>query len=273
MPKVSIILPTYNGSKWIHKSISSILEQSFTDWELLVLDDGSTDETKEVVLSFTNSDSRILYIKNELNIGLQKTLNKGIKMARGQYIARIDDDDVWCDKHKLEDQISFLKSNVDYVLVGTGVIVTDEYHHEIFSYLNPEDDKSIRNIFLKRNPFVHSSVVFRKDIALRVGLYSEDLKDRHIEDYDLWLRIAKIGKVHNLQKHCVIFMSRGGSVTGKNRVSQFKKSIRLVDKNKNSYPKYWQSITFAYLRIIGHGIIKLLPKALQNKIFKMYKNN
>lgn len=272
MPKVSIILPTYNGARFISNAIKSVQNQSFTDWELLVLDDGSSDGVGKIVENFSLVDSRILNVTNEKNIGLQKTLNKGISLARGKYIARLDDDDVWSDTLKLENQVNFLEKNKDYVLVGTGVVVVNEEGDEILRYLNPNNDKDIRRGFLKRNPFVHSSVVFKKESVVSVGMYSEDGDSLHVEDYDLWLKLGRIGKVYNLPTYSVKFMSRKGSITQNNRIHQFKKNLELVKLNKQFYPNYFSSILFGYIRFFMFRVFRILPENFRNKIFKIYKN-
>jgi glycosyltransferase involved in cell wall biosynthesis len=272
MPKVSIILPTYNGAKWIAEAIQSLIYQTFVDWELLVIDDGSKDDTGNIVQDFAKKDSRVFYIKNKQNIGLQKTLNKGINLSRGKYIARLDDDDTWTDKLKLENQVNFLEENKDHVLVGTGVIVVDERGNEILRYLNPKTDSAIRAVFLRRNPFVHSSVVFRKESVVSVGMYSEDGDSLHVEDYDLWLKLGRIGKVYNLPTYSVKFMSRKGSITQNNRIHQFKKNLELVKLNKQFYPNYFSSILFGYIRFFMFRVCRILPENFRNKIFKIYKN-
>jgi glycosyltransferase involved in cell wall biosynthesis len=195
---VSIILPTYNGADRISESIKSVLNQTYTNWELLVIDDGSKDNTKEIVENFAKSEPRIKYIKNENNLGIQKTLNKGIREAKGEYIARIDDDDIWCDLKKLEKQVGFLEKNKDYVLVGTGVIVVDESGKELFRYLVPVSDYDIRERILGKNCFVHSSVVFRKAVVLGLGGYGEGSDVRNMEDYDLWHSSQSDDKGYNL---------------------------------------------------------------------------
>src|SRR3989344_5200202 len=182
-PLVSIIMPAYNGAEWIKSAILSVLPQSFADFEFIIINDDSSDNTEEIVTAFTKYDKRIKYIKNEHNLGVQKTRDIALSISLGEYIAEIDQDDEWLDKDKLKKQIEFLENNKDYVLIGTGVIVVDEKGKEIFRHINPELDKNIRREILKKNCFFHSSVVFRKNIALECGGYSESEDIKHIEDY------------------------------------------------------------------------------------------
>lgn len=271
---VSIILPTYNGGKYIKKAIESIESQTFTNWELLVVDDGSIDDTEDMVISFSQKDRRIIYLKNENNLGIQKTLNKGIKEAKGEYIARIDDDDIWCDKDKLKKQVEFMNTNPKCCLVGTGVIVIDEEGGELMRYLLPETDQEIRNSILSKNCFVHSSVLFKKDIVSRVGGYDESINSRHIEDYDLWLRLGLMGELNNLPLYSVKFTLRAGSISSKNKKEQFKKDLVLAKKFKNKYPNYFGAIVRSYLRILVYGLLLKTPiKSSINRLIKFYKEN
>lgn len=271
---ISIILPTYNGAHRIEESIRSVINQSYTNWELLVIDDGSKDNTKSIISSFIESDSRIKYILNEVNLGIQKTLNKGIKEAKGEYIARIDDDDLWCDIDKLKNQVEFLEQNKNHVLVGTGVIVIDESGKELFRYLLPESNKDIRSNLLGKNCFVHSSVLFRKNSALEFGGYDESHNTRHLEDYDLWLKLGTIGKLHNLPLYSVRFTLRKGSLSSVNKLEQFKKSLKIIKGFRNSYPNYIGALARSIARLIIYGFILKLPiKISLNRFIKFYKEN
>lgn len=268
---VSIILPTYNGGKYIKRAIESVMTQTFSDWELLIIDDGSTDDTERIVKEFASKDSRIIYLKNENNLGIQKTLNRGLKESKGEYIARIDDDDEWVDKDKIKKQVEFLESKPDHVLVGTGVIVINENNNELFRYLLPESDKDIKGRILGKNCFVHSSVMFRKLTALEFGGYDESTSTRHIEDYDLWLKFGTVGKFANLPTYAIKFTQRKGSISGKNKIEQFKKNINLIKNYKNKYPNYLGYLLMSYFRLFFIKIYNLLPFFIKNIIFKLYK--
>lgn len=271
---ISIILPTYNGGKYIRRAIDSIISQSFNSWELLVINDGSSDDTENIIKEYIKINPRIIYIKNEVNLGIQKTLNKGLREAKGEYIARIDDDDEWIDKDKLKKQVLFLDDNFDYVLVGTGVVVIDENNNELFRYLLPEKNEDIRNKILGKNCFVHSSVMFKKDIVLKVGGYDESQNTRHVEDYDLWLKIGTLGKFANLPVYAVSFTQREGSISSKNKIEQFKKDITLIKSFKIKYPHYFSSLVRSYIRLIVYGFILKTPiKFSLNKVIKIYKEN
>ena len=197
-----------------------------------------------------------------------------MKESNGEYIARIDDDDEWIDKEKLKKQIEFLEKNKDYVLVGTGTVVVDEYERELFRYLGPETDVKIRNKILNRNCFTHSSVIFRKDEAMRFGGYDEFVKTKHLEDYDLWLKLGTIGKFYNLPIYATKFSLRDNSLSSKNKIEQFRKDICLIKIYKKKYPRYIQSLIFNYSRLFLYKTFRfILPNRLRSIIIKIYKVN
>lgn len=272
-PKVSVLLPTHNGSRFISKSIESVLSQSFEDFELIIIDDGSTDMTPDIAREFTRKDKRVVFISNKENLGIQKTLNIGMRIAKGDYIARIDDDDEWIDSKKLEEQITFLYTHPEHVLVGTGVIVVDESRNELFRFYQPLDDASIRNRMLFKSCFMHSAVVFKKDAVLELGGYGESDGVRHVEDYDLWLRLGRVGKLANLPSYSIKFMQRKGAITSKYKPEQFKKNIKLVRAFRADYPHSRLAALFAYLRSVLFAFDKVFPfVSLKNWFIKRYKS-
>ena len=265
-------MPTYNGSKWIKRAIDSIKAQSYTDWELLVVDDGSMDDTDSIVVSLIKDDDRIRYIKNDQNMGIQKTLNRGLREALGVYIARLDDDDIWCDAEKLSKQVEFLDNNPDYILVGTGVVMMNESGSELFRYLLPEKDEDIKNRILGKNCFVHSSVVFRKDIVSGVGGYSEGDEALHFEDYDLWLRIGNLGKFANLPIYATGYTVRDSSLSAVNKLYVFRKLLSHLRKYKGQYKNYYLNITLSYTRYFAYSVYIKISKIIPLNFFlKIYK--
>lgn len=270
---VSVLLPTYNGADRIKDAIESVLGQSYAHFELLVLDDGSVDDAREVVEDLAISDPRIRYLRNEVNLGIQRTLNKGIREANGEYIARIDDDDVWIDKDKLVKQVEFLEHDSKYVLVGTGFMSVNENNKKIFKLLNPEKDEDIRRKILNKNCFLHSSVVFHRNVAFTCGGYTETEDTKHIEDYDLWLRLGIIGKFANLPTYSVKFTLRSESISSKNKILQFERCMNIIKKYKNNYPNYFQAVFGLSTRMLVYKFFQIKPFSYIYKTFyKLYKN-
>jgi glycosyltransferase involved in cell wall biosynthesis len=272
-PIISIILPAYNGRKTIARSIASVQAQTYGAWELLVIDDGSTDGTGEVVQALAEKDSRIRYIKNEANLGIQKTLNIGLREAKGAYIARIDDDDFWTIDYKLSAQYAYLRLHENCVLVGTGVSVVDEQETELFRYLLPETDANIRHTILSKNCFTHSAVLFSKKAALAAGGYGEGADTKHVEDYDLWLRLGTAGTLANLPLYATGFTLRAGSISAEHKREQFEKDMALAKKYRYAYPGYVRAVFRGTIRAVLYRFYDLVPKSLQHSVLRWYKKH
>lgn len=265
------MLPTYNGAKFISQAIRSVLDQSFSDWELIVVDDGSTDDTARIVQDFVAHDQRIIYVKNDQNYGIQRSLNNGLERARGEYIARLDDDDQWVDTHKLSQQVAFLDLHPDYVLVGTGAIVADEQGRELSRFLNPVDDKKIREIILGKNCFTHCSVMFRKDAALRFRGYSENRNVLHVEDYDLFLKLGTIGKLANLPVYGVRWMMGKSALSARYKMKQFWNDIWLTMRFAKRYPGFIRGFFRNWIRLLLYGVFRFIPFiSLKYALLRLY---
>lgn len=250
--KITILLPTYNGADRISRSIQSVQKQTFQDWELIIVIDGSDDLTFERVTRTAKQDSRIVVIQNKQNQGIQKTLNNGLAHAKGKYIARIDDDDTWIDPRKLQKQFDFLEKNTDHVLVGTGIVLVNTKGEEIGQYVFPHSDVIIRNRILGQNCFAHPAVMYRRDIVELVGGYSEQVKHKHIEDYELWLRMGTIGKFANLNEYAVVYQVSEHGLSGKNKGRQLYNRVKLCIEYKKDYPNFIVSLSKILFIFIGY---------------------
>ena len=207
-PKISVVMSIYNGEKHLRESIESILNQTFTDFEFIIVNDGSTDGSLEIIESY--KDSRIRIIDNEENIGLTKSLNKAIKKARGKYIARHDADDISLPT-RLELQHEYLEKHPEVALLGTGIYVINEMGDEIEKrIMHPNPKKSL----LKGNRFIHGSVMFRKSLIDELGAYNETL--RYSQDYELWLRLSKKYNMRNLTSPLYKLRMHRSSILSKN---------------------------------------------------------
>ena len=255
MTMISIIILTYNRAGFISEAIESALEQSFPDWELIVIDDASEDNTREIVEEYIVRDSRIKYFRNDEHLRISKSRNKALSLALGEYVAVLDSDDVWSDRDKLKKQYGFLEGNKDYVLIGGGVIVIDEYGKEIRRYFNRESDENIRGKILFQNQFAHSSVMFRREAALKAGGYDENLNIG--EDYDLWLKLGALGKMANIKEYLLKYRVHSGNVTLK-RVEALKNNIAIIRKYKNRYPNYYLAYARRALRLLMYRLIKFV---------------
>ena len=255
-PKVSIIIATYNRENYIKEAIDSALSQSFSDWEMIIIDDASEDNTEKIVQQFIDEKSakedsikeRIKYIKNEENLGIAKTRNKGLRIALGTYIAPLDSDDFWIDKDKLKKQIEFLDANPDYALLGGGIMHVDSESKPIKKVLFPVYDSVIRNIILQFNPFAQSTLLFRKEIALECGGYSTEYKI--CDDYDLWLKIGIKYKFTNIPQILSGYRIHGGNITHTKRLTTAREILEIVKKYKTHFKRPSIGLIKAYTRIL-----------------------
>jgi GT2 family glycosyltransferase len=208
-PQVSVLLPVRDGARWIDAACASVLGQSLTALELIIVDDGSTDETPSRIAALALSDRRVRALRQS-PLGLVAALNKAIDSARAPLLARLDADDVALPE-RLARQKEHLDRHPGTVLLGTWAQTIDADDHAI-GQLRPESDPARLAILLRRrNPFVHSTVMMRADAVRRVGAYREAC--RHAEDYDLWLRLAETGAVAILPEILVRYRIHAASVT------------------------------------------------------------
>ena len=229
--EVSVVLPIFNGGRYLETAVKSILYQTLEAFELIIVDDGSTDCTGELLARLAQADTRIVIIRNEGNEGVQKSLNKAIRASRGDYIARMDADDVSLPS-RLDKQIAVFRENKDLVLVGSNCTLVDEKLSFIRPSFVPLDDWSIRCMFLFFNPFIHSTVMLNGSVVREQGLrYDTSLKAS--VDYEMWGRVLDYGSVRNLPDQLVLLRKHGGSFT--NRYS--KEQIDCFFKARNSYRK------------------------------------
>lgn len=236
MVLISVILPTYNWKKErISKAIESVLNQTFTDFELIIINDASTNDVEKTILQYKQKDNRILYLKNEKNLKLTNTLNRGIAHAKWKYIARIDDDDIWCDSTKLEKQIKFMEENPNYGICGTNVIVIDENGKVGETITMRETDRDIRRKILQSNQFAHTSIVIRKSALKEVG-GQYDPEYNFAEDYELWCRIWVKTKLYNIQNSNIKYRINSNSISRKNSKKQKEIAFKVCKKNISYYP-------------------------------------
>lgn len=193
MAEVSILMSVKNGLPYLEETMQSVLAQSFRDFEFIIIDDGSTDATAEVVRSF--SDDRIRLIQQE-NTGVAKARNKAFPLTSGRYIAIIDADDLWLPQ-KLEKQLEFLKTHSEYVLTGCFVNIIDKEGNYLYTEKKPVSDEENRKFLDIKNTWTHSSILFTREVFEKIGGYYEPVK-QYIVDYMLVYQMARYGKVHQL---------------------------------------------------------------------------
>jgi len=225
---ISVILPVYNGASFLKQAIDSILAQTFEDFELIIVNDGSTDASEEIVFSI--EDNRIVYIKNEFNIGIVGSLNKAIEVAKGKYIARMDADDVSY-PIRFQIQLDYLEANLEVGICSSVLKVLGK--NEIIKY--PEIHEDISFEFLVRNAIAHPVVMFRKALYDFYQFeYSEDFFPA--EDYKLWTQFAGVCKLYNFQFPLLEYNMHPSSI------SQSKKEIQVDKVNEIRVIYLFQSL-------------------------------
>jgi glycosyltransferase involved in cell wall biosynthesis len=220
---VSVILPVWNGQSFLADSISSVLLQTFEDFELIVLDDGSDDNSLEICQQF--SDSRIRLFSHSERQGIVKTLNHGISIATGKYIARIVSDDLAV-RSRFEKQIQFLESHGDYGLVGSWM---ELFGDRKTTWKGPTGDTAIRLAMMFNNPFGHPSVMFRRNWQHgSPGYFDEEFT--YAEDFEYWVRISSLWKCENLPEYLTLYRTHAGQSTKSDTLERAECVQRIVDR-------------------------------------------
>ncbi len=222
--RISILMPVYNGRKFIASAIESILNQAYGDFEFIIIDDASSDDSFEIVKSF--KDKRIRHFRNEFNLGQTKTLNKAVKLSRGEFIARMDQDDIAL-KARLKDQIKFLLRYTDVSVLGTSVNIINEIGKKIGIWRAPKDEQQFKFEALFNNPIAHSSVMLRKNALLSCNAYNEEFIFG--QDYELWSRMLNLRiKMINIDSPLLSLRIHRDSASVKFNSSRFNLETSLI---------------------------------------------
>lgn len=234
MPKVSVIMSVYNGSRYLSQSLESILNQTFTDFEFIIVDDGSTDNTWEILTEYAARDSRIILIRNEKNIGLTKSLNKGLARAQGEYIARQDADDFSL-PDRFEHQVRFLDTHSEVGVLGTAFYIIDEDGNVSGTVTPPQESALLHWLLLFCNPIPHPTVMARRKLICAVNGYNPEFVTA--QDYDLWARLSDITRFAILPIPLVCYRRHTKSITYQyNNIQKFntlKVAQRLISNLLN----------------------------------------
>lgn len=267
-PLVSVVMPAYNAEKYLSEAIESVLNQTFKDFEFIIIDDGSKDRTWEIIQDYAKKDGRIIPVKNEKNLKICKTLNKGVILSKGKYIARMDSDD-WSYPDRFEKQIDFMENHPNVVVSGGYVEVSDENLATLYLKKYPLLDNEIRKKMFIYNPFTHPSVIFRSEIIKSEDpVYDHDFYDA--EDYDLYFRLGKKGKLANIDDIILKYRVSSGSISYKRHVRQG--LVTLLVRLKAVF-KYGYSIPFYILLLqpVELLMVLILPASMKYKIFSLMR--
>ena len=226
-PEVSVVLPLYNGEKYLQEAIDSILRQTFPDFELVILDDGSTDTSSAIAKSY--NDPRIRFYRQE-NAGLAAALNNAIGYAKGKYIARMDQDDISSEK-RLEIEHRFLEENIAIGLVGTWISIIDDRGKLVAHKKEPVTPHEIRRKIQTYNCFNHGTVMFRRSVYDQAGGYLVAFPESTPnEDYSLWLRMLEFCEGENIPQFLYFWRRHPESISSMHRESQQGQRVLLSQR-------------------------------------------
>jgi len=252
LPRVSVLMLTYNRPQFIGKAIESILSQDFQDWELLVVHDGPNEQIPVVMREWEKRDGRIRYFRRPVPGNIAEASNFGLAQARGEYIAVLDDDDYWVHADKLSKQAEFLDRHPDHCCCGGGVIVVDSAGRELMRYLKPEHDEQIKRRALMANPLAHSTTLYRRQPAIQTGGYDETLAG--FQDWDLWLKLGKTGKLYNFPEYLLHYRMWQGSGSFHQSKRNTESALRITRRYRLDYGGFPIAYTMA---LLYHGYAHL----------------
>ena len=277
-PVVSVVMSVYNAEKYLDAAIRSILEQTYNNFEFIIINDGSNDRSLEIIKKYKNEDDRIVLISRE-NRGLISSLNEGIAKARGEYIVRMDADDISL-QFRIEKQLQVMEHDKDIVVCGSWInIFGENINEKVARYF--EHDKQIKANLLVSCCFAHPSVMIRKDAFTHNNiLYDERFKNA--EDYHLWTQLAKVGKFYNIPEILLKYRFLETSIT---RLSDkdcskrynvlkdiFKEALKAVDLSINEEDMKVHFIISDNARIKNNKIELKRIKNYFDKILKASEN-
>ena len=265
-PFVSVVMPAYNSEEYISNSVESILNQSYTNFEFIIIDDASTDETHNKLLEFKKIDKRIILVKNKTNEGVTKSLNKAVKIAKGKYIIRMDADD-WSYPDRFKLQIELMEKNQDVVISGSYVeICNSNLKVKNLRKYHLYNDTIRKHIF-RYSPFAHPATIWKSKV-LKENLYNEVIMVS--QDYELYFRVGKIGGFMNLDKPLLKLRMHDNSVSVRKSGLQLNTTV-LIRFNAILMHGYEMSRfdkLYNFLQEIGIG---LLPTKMRFLLFNLLR--
>lgn len=224
MPEVSVLMSVYNGERYLSAAIESILEQSFSDFEFIIVDDGSNDSTWAILKKYAAQDQRIVLLQNKKNIGLTKSLNEGLKLARGEFIARQDADDTSLTE-RLELQLNYLRNHDEIGVLGTWVLYVDEKGRKIGEWRTPCPPVLVQWLLLFGSSLAHPSVMLRRSLMKDNSGYDPTIE--YAQDQELWVRLSSKTKLANLP--IMLYQRRvHEDMIGRNYKKQQERTVKIL---------------------------------------------
>lgn len=267
--QISVIMPAYNIVLYIHEAIESILNQTFSDFEFIIIDDNSNDNTWNIIQDYALKDFRIVALKNEENIKLSRSLNKGLKLAKGKYIARMDADD-YAVPDRFQRQFDYMEKHLDVGIVGGAMELRDSNNKFIGIRRYSLTDELIRKYIYRYCPFCHPSIMLRKDVLNKVGGY--DKLWNPAEDYDLYFRIGKITQFANLEDILIKYRVVPHSMTTGLTNDMYLKTIKIRLKYAKD-KEYKMSLFDRVYTMLQLAFIYILPTKTKIWLFHLLRDS
>ncbi len=255
-PAITVLMSVRNGEKYLEGAVASILNQTFTDFEFIIIDDSSTDGTAKILAAF--KDPRIILLKNETRAGLTKSLNKGLKISHAIYVARMDADDITL-SNRLEIQKKFLDENLGIVCVGSATTVISKRGVVLGQKQVIQNPEVLKFRLITANQLAHPTVMFRKETIMNVGAYNE--KYEYVQDFELWCRLSRNGHlITNISQPLVLYRFHDTSVT-QNQASKdlaYDLVLKIIRDNISTYIQPNETYFLALTKLLHKNIVSNL---------------
>lgn len=263
-PFVTVLMPAFNAEKYIELAIQSILDQTYDNFEFIIVNDCSTDTTQKIIEKFAEKDTRIKLINNKKNLGVDRALNKGLKEAQGKYIVRMDADD-WSYPDRIQKQVKHMELYSEVSVSGGSTLVCDENLRPLGIRRYIKNDADIKKGILRLNPIAHPASIWRKDMLFKTQLYP------HIplaEDYALIVELSNFSKLNNMEDILIKFRIHSKSVSNAKMISQQRASLFISHLAESKYG-YKPTIKDYVWRIIQRFSMYTIPPKLKRYLLNM----
>jgi glycosyltransferase involved in cell wall biosynthesis len=268
--KVSVVLLTVNRFEYLDESISSLLSQTYVDWELIIIQDGNNIDVTSKIKSFIEKDNRVFFYQRPNLNSIGSSINYAIKRATGKYIAILDDDDIWIDINKLQEQVTLFQTNIKLGLTASWAIGIDKNGSQVSEIKKSNNIEFIRKTCLISNPVIHSSALYRKDLAFKIGLYNENIPD--YQDWDFVLKILQEVEINIIPKFMIGYRMWEGNSTSTKVASMIKSTYMIINNHRKYFPNSYLAFIYYFFFLIYSKLPIRIQKITTKNISVLKKN-
>jgi hypothetical protein len=256
-PRISVVLPVHNAEAFLAAAVTSVLTQTFRDFELIAIDDGSADASVEILHRLAQQDDRMIVVR-QANAGIVAALNRGLALARGEFVARMDADDVACPE-RFARQMAFLDAHPDIAVVGSAITLIDAQGRTLRDVQYPESPVAVAAFLATGSPLAHPAAMMRRAAVLAVGAYRRVFE--YAEDYDLWLRMAERHSLANLPDRLLLYRQHGAKLSFSRAAEQaLATGMARIAANRRRAAQPDPTIGLAALSLAGLDHLGLSPQ-------------